>query len=131
MTITSKKTNSKLWHKIVSRVKSGSKGGKTGQWSARKAQLAVKLYKSKGGKYSGKKSKKNSLSKWTREKWRTKSGRKSLVTGERYLPSKAIKRLSNKEYSLTSRKKRLSLKKGIQYSKQPKSIIRKTRKYRK
>ena len=60
---TSTKTNPSLWKKIVSQVKSGSKGGNAGQWSGRKAQLAVKKYKAAGGGYKGSKSSKNSLSK--------------------------------------------------------------------
>lgn len=129
--VTTKRTNPELWKKIVVKVKKGSKGGRPGQWSARKSQLAVKLYKEKGGGYKGKKSKNNKLTKWTRQKWRTKSGRNSIqgsrASGERYLPEKAIKRLSDKEYKQTSRKKRNS--KG-QYSKQPKKIAKKTKKYR-
>ena len=85
-----KKSNPKLWSQIVSSVKSGSKGGNSGQWSARKAQIAVKKYKESGGGYEGKKSNSNSLKKWTDQKWRTKSGKPSLKTGERYLPEKAI-----------------------------------------
>ncbi len=72
-----------------------------------------------------------SLKKWTEQKWRTKSGKKSSKTGERYLPEKAIKSLSNKEYAATTRKKREDTKKGKQHSKQPKKIARKTRSYRK
>jgi hypothetical protein len=72
-----------------------------------------------------------SLKDWTRQKWRTKSGKKSSETGERYLPEKAIKSLSAQEYAATSRKKREDTKKGKQFSKQPKKIARKTRKYRK
>jgi|TARA_R100001463_G_scaffold100267_2_gene154727 hypothetical protein len=72
-----------------------------------------------------------SLKKWTKQKWRTKSGKKSSKTGERYLPEKAIKRLSAKEYAATTRKKREDTKKGKQHSKQPKKIAKKTRRYRK
>ena len=72
-----------------------------------------------------------SLKDWTKQKWRTKSGKKSSETGERYLPEKAIKSLSDKEYAATSRKKRADTKKGKQFSKQPKKIASKTRKYRK
>ncbi len=72
-----------------------------------------------------------SLKKWTEQKWRTKSGKKSSKTGERYLPEKAIKSLSNKEYAATTRKKREDTKKGKQHSKQPKKIAKKTRSYRK
>ena len=72
-----------------------------------------------------------SLKKWTQQKWRTKSGKKSSKTGERYFPEKAIKALSSKEYAATTRKKREDTKKGKQHSKQPKRIARKTRSYRK
>ncbi len=79
----------------------------------------------------GLKKSQRSLKDWTRQKWRTKSGKKSSETGERYLPEKAIKSLSAQEYAATSRKKRADTKKGKQFSKQPKKIARKTRKYRK
>ena len=72
-----------------------------------------------------------SLKSWTKQKWRTKSGKKSSETGERYLPSAAIKALSSKEYAATTRKKREDTKKGKQHSKQPKKIAKKTRSYRK
>ena len=72
-----------------------------------------------------------SLKDWTKQKWRTKSGKPSAKTGERYLPSAAIKALSSKEYAATTRKKREDTKKGKQVSKQPKKIAKKTRKYRK
>ncbi len=71
-----------------------------------------------------------SLKAWTKQKWRTKSGKKSSETGERYLPSAAIKALSSSEYAATSRKKREDTKKGKQHSKQPKKIAKKTRSYR-
>ena len=117
--------------RLFEAIKAGSKGGKPGQWSARKAQLAVAAYKKSGGGYSGKKSSSNSLSKWTKQKWRTKSGKKSSETGERYLPEKAIKALSSKEYAATSRAKREGSKKGKQFVKQPKSIAKKVARYRK
>jgi len=76
-----------------------------------------------------------SLKKWTKQKWRTKSGKPSTqgakATGERYLPEKAIKRLSPKEYAATSRKKKADTKKGKQFSSQPKKVAKKTRRYRK
>ena len=98
-----KKRNPKLWKRIVARIKAqASHGTAAGQWSGRKAQAAVKAYKKSGGGYSGPKKSSNSLSKWSKQKWRTKSGKKSSVTGERYLPSKAIKSLSSKEYARTS-----------------------------
>ena len=72
-----------------------------------------------------------SLKKWTKQKWRTKSGKPSAKTGERYLPDKAIKSLSNKEYAATTKKKREDTKKGKHHSAQPKKIAKKTKSYRK
>jgi hypothetical protein len=72
-----------------------------------------------------------SLKSWGKQKWRTKSGKKSSVTGERYLPEKAIKALSSAEYAATTKAKRKAKAKGKQVSKQPKSIAKKVRKYRK
>ena len=67
---------------------------------------------------------------WTKQKWRTKSGKKSSITGERYLPEKAIKTLSSLEYKLTTKAKRKITQKGKQFSNQPKSIVDKVRMYR-
>ena len=72
-----------------------------------------------------------SLKNWTKQNWRTKSGKPSLKTGERYLPEKAIKAMSSAEYAATTRKKRADTKKGKQFSKQPKRVAKKVRKYRK
>tara|TARA_R100000734_G_scaffold19052_1_gene17728 strand:+ start:846 stop:1094 length:249 start_codon:yes stop_codon:yes gene_type:complete len=72
-----------------------------------------------------------SLKAWGKQKWRTKSGKKSSVTGERYLPSAAIKSLSAAEYAATTRAKRKAKKSGKQVSKQPKRIAKKTAKFRK
>lgn len=71
-----------------------------------------------------------SLKNWGKQKWRTKSGKKSSETGERYLPEKAIKSLSAAEYAATTRAKRKAKAQGKQFSRQPKSIMAKTRKYR-
>ena len=76
-----------------------------------------------------------SLKSWGKQKWRTKSGKPSTqgkkATGERYLPEKAIKALTDKEYAATTKKKREATKKGKQVAKQPKKIAKKTAKYRK
>ena len=76
-----------------------------------------------------------SLKSWTKQKWRTKSGKPatqgSKATGERYLPEKAIKALSSKEYAATTRAKRKATKAGKQVAKQPKAIAKKTKSYRK
>lgn len=71
-----------------------------------------------------------SLKSWTSQKWRTKSGKPSSKTGERYLPEAAIKALSPQEYARTTAAKRKGKAKGKQFVKQPKSIARKTAQYR-
>ena len=71
-----------------------------------------------------------SLKKWTKQKWRTKSGKPSAKTGERYLPEKAIKSLTSAEYSATTRAKRKGKAAGKQFVKQPKGIAKKTARFR-
>lgn len=71
-----------------------------------------------------------SLKNWSKQKWRTKSGKPSSKTGERYLPEKAIKALSASEYARTSAAKRKGKAQGKQFVKQPTSIANKVRKYR-
>ena len=71
-----------------------------------------------------------SLKNWTSQKWRTKSGKKSSDTGERYLPEAAIESLSDEEYAATTRAKRAGSKKGKQFVAQPKKIAKKTKRYR-
>lgn len=103
---------------------------KMGKHSARAMQLATKYYQKAGGTYSGKKKKSNKLAKWTKQKWTTKSGKPSGKTGERYLPKKAIKALSSKEYAATTRAKRKGTAAGKQFVKQPRKIAAKTKRYR-
>jgi hypothetical protein len=129
------RTNEKLWNSVVKQVKAQSKGGDPGEWSARKAQLAGKIYKDKGGGYTGEKTKaQKSLSKWTKEDWGTKSGKPSTqgpkATGERYLPKKAREALSPAEYAATTKAKREGTKQGKQFVSQPKAIAKKVRPYR-
>lgn len=128
-------TKPKLRQRIKNRIMASSKGGGAGEWSARKSQLLAKQYEKAGGGYSGKKTEgQKSLSKWTKEKWGTKSGKPSTqgpkATGERYLPLKALKSLSSKEYASTTRAKRKGTKEGKQFVKQPKKIAKKTASYR-
>ena len=122
---TATKRDPKKWASAKARAKA-KMGGKH---SARAMQLAVKYYKDAGGTYKGKK-KPTKLSKWSKQKWRTKSGKKSSETGERYLPEKAIKALSSKEYAATTKAKRKGTKKGKQFVRHPKKIAAKTKKYR-
>lgn len=126
------RTNEALWEKA----KAEAKAKLGGKHSARAMQLAGKIYKDKGGAYTGEKTEaQKSMTKWTKEKWGTKSGKNSTVgpkaTGERYLPEKARKALSAEEYKRTSEKKREDTKKGKQFSKQPEGIAKKTARFRK
>ena len=128
-------TDNALRERIKKRVMASTKGGKAGQWSARKAQLVAQEYEKAGGGYTGGKTKaQKSLSKWTGEEWGTKSGKPSTqgqkATGERYLPKKAREALSPQEYAATTRAKREATKAGKQVSKQPKKIAQKTARYR-
>ena len=71
-----------------------------------------------------------SLKDWGAQKWRTKSGKPSSKTGERYLPEAAIKSLTSAEYAATTRAKRAGKKAGKQFVAQPKGIAQKTARYR-
>jgi hypothetical protein len=71
-----------------------------------------------------------SLVDWTRQKWRTYSGKPSLKTGERYLPEKAWASLSPSERAATNAAKRKAMRSGKQFSKQPAKVAAKTRAYR-
>ncbi|HEV7267065.1 MAG TPA: hypothetical protein VGN83_19445 [Falsiroseomonas sp.] len=127
---TAKRTDPDLWEKVKRSVTRSEKGGRKGQWSARKAQLAVQEYKRRGGGYANGKRDDNSLRQWTKEEWGTRSGRRSRDSGERYLPKQARKSLSPEEYRRTSEKKRRDTKAGRQFSAQPKDVARKTARHR-
>ena len=122
-----KKSNPALWEKA----KAQAKARMGGKHSARAMQLAVSIYKKSGGKYKGAKTAANKLAKWTKQKWRTKSGKPSGETGERYLPEKAIKALTPSQYAATTAAKRKGTKQGKQFVKQPKSIAKKVKRFRK
>ena len=130
MAETAKKTDPKLWEKVKKAITAGDKGGEKGEWSARKAQMAVAEYKKRRGGYAGKKDPHNSLHEWTEEDWGTKSGKKSGDTHERYLPKKAREALSDEEYRRTTAKKRADTKKGKQFSAQPRDVADKAKPYR-
>jgi hypothetical protein len=123
---TAKKTNPALWES--SKKKAIARMG--GKHSARAMQLAVNLYKKAGGGYKGTKKASNSLSKWSKQKWRTSDGSKSEGK-KRYLPDAAWKALSPAEKRATNRAKAAGNKKGKQFVKQPSRIAKKVRRYRK
>lgn len=111
---TAKKTKPALWNSKVAAAKA-----KFGKWSARAAQWATSEYKKAGGGYRGAKSSGNSLSKWTKQKWRTRDGKpaeradsKGRKVTARYLPDKAWKSLSKSEAKATDSKKRAGSRSG-------------------
>ncbi len=121
------RTNEALW----SRAKAEAKAKMGGKHSARAMQLAGKIYKDRGGGYTGPKTKaQKSMTKWTKEEWGTKSGKPSSKTGERYLPKKARAALSSAEYAATTRAKREGTRAGKQFVAQPKKIAAKTARFR-
>jgi hypothetical protein len=123
-----KRTDPELWEKVKAEVTRGAKGGRPGEWSARKAQMAVQAYKRRGGGYAadGPKQKDTDLAAWTREDWGTKSGGKSGDTGERYLPRKVRMVLTEAEYARsTARKRRDTHGKGRQVAPQPRDVAEK------
>jgi hypothetical protein len=75
-----------------------------------------------------------SLSRWTKQDWKTKSGKPSTqgsnATGERYLPAGAIKAMSSAEYASTTAKKRKDTAAGKQVSKQPKAAAKTAKRFR-
>lgn len=116
--------------RIKKRIMAGSDGGRPGQWTARKAQRLAQEYKKAGGGYTGPKTKKQrSLSKWTKQNWRTSDGSKSEGK-KRYLPDKAWKNMTPAEKRATNRAKAKGNREGKQFVPQPKKIAKKTKRYR-
>ena len=125
-----RRTDPALWEAVKADVTASDTGGRPGQWSARKAQQAVQLYTTRGGGYLGPKDPNNALSRWTDQDWHTRSGGESLQTGERYLPDAAFSVLTPAQIGATTRAKRAGLARGQQFTPQPPSIARKTKKAR-
>ena len=103
-----KRTDPELWEEVKEEVTESDKGGEPGQWSARKAQMAVQEYKKRGGGYAddGPDQDDTDLHEWTEEDWGTKSGGESGETGERYLPKKVRMLLTEDEYARSTQRKK-------------------------
>jgi DNA-binding CsgD family transcriptional regulator/ADP-ribose pyrophosphatase YjhB (NUDIX family)/predicted ABC-type ATPase len=111
-------TKPELRETLKKRIMAGSKGGNPGQWSARKAQLLALAYRKAGGGYKGGKTKKQrSLSKWTKQKWRTSDGKPARRGGvtRRYLPATAWNKLTVGQRAATNRKKIQGSRDGNQF----------------
>jgi len=127
-------TKPALRNRIKSRIMAGSKGGKAGQWSARKAQMVAMAYRKAGGGYrTGRTSRKQrSLRKWTKQRWRTSDGKPAGRDGKmrRYLPDAVWKRLTPSQRSATNRKKLQGDKKGKQFVRNTETVGEIAKKYR-
>lgn len=110
--MTAVKANQKLWDQVVREVRDGTVAGPAGKWNARKAQRAVAIYKERGGKYVGRKSRQNSLSQWTAEDWGYIDGK----PGNRYLPARVREGLTDSEKRAENRRKRVATRAGKQYA---------------
>ncbi|GLO73799.1 hypothetical protein MACH18_08790 [Phaeobacter italicus] len=102
------KTDPDLWEDVKDEITASDKGGEPGQWSARKAQLAVQEYKRRGGGYTddSPEQEDTDLHHWTEEDWGTKSGAPSAQSGERYLPRKVRMLLTQDEYARSTKDKK-------------------------
>ena len=115
-----KYTDPELREEIKEEIRQSDKGGKEGQWSARKSQLLAREYERRGGGYRGEKdeSQKN-LERWTEEEWQTKDGGANARGGggetKRYLPKEAWEKMSEGEKEETEKKKREGSRRGEQY----------------
>ena len=115
-----KYTHPELREKVKEEIKASDKGGKEGQWSARKSQLLTQEYERRGGGYKGKKGQfQKDLEEWTEEEWQTNEGdadaRQDSGETKRYLPKKAWENMSEEEKEETEQKKRAGSRQGQQY----------------
>ena len=111
-------TKPELRERLKARILRGTKGGKAGQWSARKAQLLAHAYEAEGGGYKGGKSRtQRHLQEWTDEEWTTSDGKRARRASgtTRYLPKKAWSKLSTSEKAATNRKKVEGSRRGKQH----------------
>jgi hypothetical protein len=119
------RTKPALWEAVKTIIKNGAKGGPPGKWSARKSQLAVKMYKLRGGGYIGPKSKCNSLTKWSQEDW----GYVGKPGSSRYLPKKVRESLTPAEKREENRRKGRKRGQWVPYSKSVSAKMRKMKIY--
>ena len=120
-----KYTDPDLRARLKDEVQADDKGGKPGQWSARKAQLLKSAYEREGGGYLGEKdATQQHLTQWTREDWQTSDGSADARTGgpaeqggasKRYLPEEAWDELSDAEKRATDAKKAEGSARGEQF----------------
>jgi hypothetical protein len=143
---TAERTHPELWEEVKDEVKRGSKGGEAGEWSARKAQLAVQEYKKRGGGYRGGKAEDNSptpksspkpsptkpspTTPWAGDDWGTAATKPAGETGERYLPQEARDAVGDEDYRATGERQRDDPLKGRTFSPQPRDVAAKSARFR-
>jgi hypothetical protein len=112
-------TKPELRERLKKKIVAGNKGGKPGQWSARKAQLLAAEYKKAGGGYKqgGRTTSQKNLVQWTKEEWTTADHQRAIRPGgtQRYLPKQAWAKLSPRQRKATNRKKVQASRKGKQF----------------
>jgi hypothetical protein len=123
------RTNERMWQSIKRSVLKSTKGGVSGKWSARKAQIATRIYKSRGGKYKGRRSPQNSLTRWSKQQWRYSSAKNSKQKRGRYLPSIVHKHLSSRSRNAENRRKGSKRGTRVKYGSEVKRLMKKYRIY--
>jgi hypothetical protein len=106
-------TEPELRARLKEEIKAGDRGGRPGQWSARKSQLLVAEYEKHGGGYRHEGDRTESqrhLEQWTEQDWHSADGdaaaRAEDGSTRRYLPDAAWQLLSAEERRATDRKKK-------------------------
>ncbi|MEU5527869.1 DUF5872 domain-containing protein [Micromonospora chersina] len=112
-------TKPELREQLKAEIQASDKGGRPGQWSARKSQLLTNEYKKRGGGFEGPRDQRQrSLQRWGAEDWQTRSGStRARRDGEtaRYLPKRAWQQLSEEQRRDTDTKKRQASRSGRQF----------------
>ncbi len=112
-------TQPELRQRLKDEIQAGEKGGRAGQWSARKAQLLAAEYEKHGGGYkkAARTAGQKHLESWTEEKWRTADGKAAAhgKTTSRYLPDKAWDELTPAQRKATDEKKKTASRTGQQF----------------
>ncbi|RIV37726.1 hypothetical protein [Micromonospora radicis] len=112
-------TKPELREQLKDELRASDRGGRPGQWSARKSQLLTKEYQKRGGGYQGPKDERQkSLQRWGDQKWQNRRGTtRARHDGEtdRYLPERAWHELTAAQQRATDTKKRRESKTGKQY----------------
>ena len=125
------RTDPLMWDRVVATVKAGTKGGAAKKWSARKAQLAVRMYKRSGGGYTSRRKPNSSLGRWTKQDWGyvdPSDARAPRSKRGRYLPKSVRRRLTSKQKRETNKKKRSATNSGRSRAPYGPVVLRLTRK---